>query len=598
MYQRKDKKFKWELFFKTTLVLAIAIGCAAYYIINQTLVGSRDDFALFFDGFDVEPSLIDEENINYTLIDQRAQQFEELLGKYHIPRNMTGEKLWDMPWGKSYDVLPPTSVLWDWANDSWVYWNNTELLAAFDPLDENDPHNNRTEMTYSGDMGHTSLYEGIYLAGEAFRYAVAKRNHNGTEKFAALDRIKELVVAYKILSEVSGMGAWCRYAIPDTPEAHRWFGNGFFTTADNFNVTYKDITWTIARHISRDVYCGVTLGLTMVYALVDDEDVREVVGDIIDTTVQWLYDCNWRIVDVDGTQHVSADMISSRPLIDGSWLIYYLQMGKLVNEKKWGPIYKNYVYDRGVAENLGRSMRMGIDLAPKVYDAYYGCNFIYYSSLCSIFLCDDEELREIYTYDWLNVMHDFCKLHRNGFFDAVWLLCHTKMQDDIYDKPEIELTKQDLKIWKNANIKKPDDLDYIQEFCVRDIKDCLQRYAERKYPNRNYYYATKPDTFPNEHQQEIPYADYPKYDYWEPKTSLVDLITDVLTGAGREVTDPGLFDNALPVDIRPAEDMMFQRRSFCVEDTESLQTNPGNFEVTGGPEYLAMYWIAKYLDII
>ena len=70
---------------------------------------------------------MDEEDINYDLIEERVGQFEELIGKYHIPEDMTGE---------GWDYYPPISVSWSWSNESWKFWNNTQLLETFDPLDE------------------------------------------------------------------------------------------------------------------------------------------------------------------------------------------------------------------------------------------------------------------------------------------------------------------------------------------------------------------------------------------------------------------------------------------------------------------------------
>jgi len=590
LYQRKDKRFTWFRFFKIFFLAFVCISIGIYISLSSLFLSMRNDFSLFFDGFNVESSLIEDQYINTTFLELRAQQFEELIGKYHIPENMTGE---------GWDVLPPVSVYWNWSNKSWIYWNNTQLLNAFDPLNESDPHNDKNNMTYSGDVAHTALYEGVYTAGEAFRYAIAKRNNDKTEMAAAKARITKLVSAYELLSEVSGMGAWPRYAVPDTPIARKYFPASYFTTEDHYNVTYRGFKWTLARHISRDVYCGCLLGLAMVYALVDDPQIRIKVGDIIDKTVQFFYDCNWRIVDVDGTQHTSADLISARPMIDGSWLVYYLQMAKMVDEEKWGPIYDKYVYDRGIAYKIGRSMRMGIDLSPKIYDAYYGCNFIYYSALVSIFLCEDSVLKHLYIKNWLNVIHDFTKLHRNAFFDAIWLLCHSESGDNIYDTPTIKLNDYDLEIWKNANIKKPDDKDYIIEFCKRDIRDALMRYAERKYPSRDYYFATAPGTFPNVHQRPIPYAKYPSYGYWKDEPPSAEVIKGVLGNvAMRDVEDSGLYNNSLPSDMRKAEDIMWQRSSFSRDTTERLTSTPGRFQVPAGPEYLSVYYIAKYLGII
>jgi len=550
----------------------------------------RGEFALFFDGFDVESSLIEEQYVNDTFLDLRATQIEELIEDYHIPFNMTGE---------GWDWYPPVSVCWSWSNPNWKFWNNTQLLETFDPLNETSIYT-KENLTYCGDKAHTALYEGVYTAGEAFRYAVAKRNNDKIEMNAAIDRIWKLVKAYKLLNDVSDKSAFVRYAVPDTDLAKKMFP-GHWETEDHDVVEYKGFDWSLSRHLSRDVSIGILFGLSMVYKFVDNKDIREMAGDIIENAVQYFYDCNWRIVDTDGTQHTSADFQGSRPLMDGSNVLTFLQMGKMVNKDKWGPIYDHYVYDRNLAYLIGRTMRIGVDLSPKIYDGYYGCNFIYNNAPTLILLEENPVLRELYIRNWLNVIHDFTKLHRNANFDVVWLLCHAKLKNDIYDTPEIKIENYDLDIWKNANIKKPEDKDYILDFCVRDIRDCLMRYAVRRYPNRDYYYATKPGTFPNVHQQKINFSGYivkyPNYAYWEPDTQSGEIINGILGGAGREVEDSGLLDNSLPCDMRKAEDIMWQRCSFSVQTTERLTNTPGSYQTPMGPEYLSVYYMAKYLEL-
>ncbi|NVM27812.1 MAG: hypothetical protein HWN65_03130 [Candidatus Helarchaeota archaeon] len=570
--------------------MGIITGVGFYVWLDTTLKSAKNEFDLFFNGFDVESSLIDEAYINYTLLDLRAQQIEKLIGLYHIPFNMTGE---------GWDYYPPVGVRWSYT--SARFYNNSELLATFDPSNESSPFNDRNNMTYSGDRGHTALYEGVYTAGEAFRYAWAKRNNETGNMTAALNRIWKLVKGYDLLSNVSSQSAFVRYAVPDTSLARQMFP-GHWETEDHDVVEYRGFNWSLSRHLSRDVSIGIMFGLSMVYALVNDSALRATVGRIIDKTVQYWYNCNWRLIDTDGTQHESGDFVGFRPYIDGTNILTFLQMGKMVNPDKWGPVYLHYVYDRGLVNTIGRSMKLGVDLTPKIYDGYYGCNFMYNNAPTLIWLETDPELRELYLRNWLNIIHDFTKFHRNANFDVVWLLCHTEIQENLYDPPTITLHDYDLEIWSQSKyLNNPTDKDYIKNFTVRDIKDSLMRYAVRRYPNRDYYWATTPGTFPNQHQQEINLSGYivpyPQYDYWEPTTELGNLIVDVLSLFGREIKDEGILNNSLPVDMRKAEDIMWQRRSFTVATTERTTNNPGTFQVPMGPEYLSVYWMAKYLEL-
>jgi len=590
LYQKKASKFSWERAFKACIIILIVCGLGFYIWLDGTFRNAKNEFDLFFNGFDVESSLIDEAHINYTLLELRAQQIEQLIGLYHIPFNLTGE---------GWDYYPPISVSWSYTTAR--FYNNSQLLATFDPLNESSPYNDRNNLTYTGDRGHTALYEGVYTAGEAFRYAWAKRHNDTANMNAAITRIWKLVKGYDLLSNVTQQSAFIRYAIPDTPRARQLFP-GFWETEDHDVVEYREFNWSVSRHLSRDVSIGIMFALSMVYALVNDSALRATVGRIIDKSIQYWYDCNWRLIDTDGTQHESGDFIGFRPVVDGAIILSFLQIGKLVNPAKWGPIYYHYVYDRGLINTIGRSMRMGIDLSPKIFDGYYGCNFIYNNAPSLIFLETDPTLREIYIRNWLNVIHDFTKFHRNANFDVIWLLCHTAIQTDLYATPTITLHDYDLDIWRDSKyLADPTNKTYIQNFCVRDIKDSLMRYAVRRYPNRNYYFSTTPGTFPNQHQQKINLSGYivpyPNYTYWQATTALGSLIQNVLSIFGREIEDPGILNNSLPVDMRKAEDIMWQRRSFTVRSTEQISAAPGTFQVPMGPEYLSVYWISKYLEL-
>ena len=606
MYQRKDKKVTYERVYLVIFVSVVIIGAGVYGFMMTLLGNMKNEFDHFFNGFDVESRLFAEADINYTFLEQRANEIEQLIDMYHMPYNMTGE---------GWDYYAPVAASWNY-NSSTMFWNNTQLLETFDPLDALSPYNNESIHTYSGDRAHTALYEGVYCMGEAFRYAVAKRNGDTGNMTAAEDKIYRIVKAYELLSYISNSSAFVRYAIPNTTLAYEKFpghwnpapynGTTYNSNNDHYIVEYRGYTWSLSRHLSRDVSIGIMLGLSMSYALCDNATIREIAGRIIDRTVQYFYDCNWRIVDTDGVTHTSGDFIGARPLIEGGSILTFLQMGKMVNPEKWGPVYAHYAYDRGLAFNIGRTMRFGFDLATKIFSGYYGCNFLFNNAPTLLFLETDPVLREIYTRNWLNVLHDFTKLHRNANFDVVYLLCHAVVdRDNLHLAPtDIVLQDYDMEIWKTANIAKPTDKAYVENFMVRDIKDALMRYALVKYPNRDYYYATNPGTYPNVHQQltvngvTLPLT---VYSNWTPVASPAqDLMNSVMGLIGEDFENPGLYTNSLPADMREAEDIMWQRNSFARGTTESLRSlssPPGRYQAPMGPEYLSVYWIAKYLEL-
>ena len=88
MYQRKDKKLQRERVYKALFVIIVVFTGGLIGVVLTFFGSWKDEFDIFFNGFDVESSLIPDEYINESFLSERAMQFEQLLGTYHIPFNI------------------------------------------------------------------------------------------------------------------------------------------------------------------------------------------------------------------------------------------------------------------------------------------------------------------------------------------------------------------------------------------------------------------------------------------------------------------------------------------------------------------------------
>lgn len=576
-------------------------GFSAYGIAASYVQINNSNLDHFVNGFEVQSSLIPESAIDYNEMYDIIQRMEQLVGRFNTPRNLAGNNWPLVPLQVNFDYTKIPNHL-KFYNKS--FFNNTQLLNEFDPLDPHSPYNDYDIMFFGGDTAHVSLYTGLYVAGEAFRYAVAKREGDIAEITASLVRLRDLVDAYEILSEVGGNDTWPRYAVPITDLAKEKFpGYGFEATKDRNIVEYRGYNWSCVNHKSRDVTIGQMFAMSMIYNLVDDPDIRSRTGVIIDRTVSYLYESNWRIFDIDGQQHTTAsELMSGRPSPSSLFVLTYLKMAERVNPDKWRPIYHHYAYDRGLAKALGKSDRAGFGYpSSNVGGAYYPLNFLYNSAPTLIWLEEDLDLKQIYRENLLDPAQNFVKFHRNGMFDVTYLLSHSYPYfDEMTKKPflvEGYINDEDM-VWGQVRDKINDPLEFVKS----DIRDCVWRAVSRGYPHRNYYndIFSFGDYVANPHQTPIDNnpSYYPEVAYWEGEgTDLMGALEDMLEGKTLGPAQKTLTSNSMPYDLRERQDCIWQRKSYGIEDLSNARTSQVGWSQLV-PDILYVYWVARYLEII
>ena len=167
-----------KVLFLIGVVSVLSVFGYPFYQDSQKLNAYTQHYTL---GLDVNPQGFLPADSNQLRV--YAAKFERIF-ENHFPRNLAGDS----------SVLIPCDVEY---NMPWDYWfgSNLHLLATYDPLDFNHPFN-QVKRFYIG--GHASVYAGYIMGGEGFRYAVAAREGNETERLECLSRILDFIDGYRI----------------------------------------------------------------------------------------------------------------------------------------------------------------------------------------------------------------------------------------------------------------------------------------------------------------------------------------------------------------------------------------------------------------
>lgn len=183
------------------------------------------------------------------------------------------------------------------------------------------------EEYWSGE--NDGLWNGLYLASQAYRYAV-------TKDAAVLDVIKDLLVGEVVRMDITGVpGVFTRqYVPPDVPgvncpadlkhyipdvekDDNRWVrvgATGCVETVDGDTMEWvtsdhcgldKFVGWCWLDNVSQDEYAGHMFALGALAKLVDDPGVQATVKDLLEKVGLHLVDNDLAIVDWDGrvTEH-------------------------------------------------------------------------------------------------------------------------------------------------------------------------------------------------------------------------------------------------------------------------------------------------------
>jgi len=181
-----------------------------------------------------------------------------------------------------------------------------------------------TEIVGYTRCGDSAIWTGHYLAAEAYRYAVRKSPDS-------LNGVRVGLEGIQLLVDVTGTGLLARCAVPaDSPHAAALLGE---EQHHGFHHRMLDgAVWVWVGNTSRDQYLGVFFGLTAVWNLVDDPQVRDAARGLATRMLDNLRAHNWAVVMPDGEVSTSFALRADQQLM-------LLKLGRRANEGRFGSDY-------------------------------------------------------------------------------------------------------------------------------------------------------------------------------------------------------------------------------------------------------------------
>ena len=504
---------------------------------------------------------------NAELMASAEQRYEALLDYYHIPFNLSGDNVY----------FPLCDAKLDAPNIT-CFNTSAEYLALADPLDFASPYNKIVR--YEG-MEHNIGTTGVYLLGQAFKYAVGIRENNITLKDQALLRIRQLIDAILFFYNITGRTFLPRWAFPNTTLARNLFHPYYYTPAYTGShliyPVYSNETqswWYLYTGTSKDLYLGVLTGFAFVYLFCEDAEVRTKITSFVDETLTYFENTGWRFIDADGKSHdMGAELVDGAPLDDPIYLLAFLQVGRLVHYDRWNSLYLRYLYDRGFIEELGTHEKVGVYKLLMLTDTYFDINLQTKVAFLAAFFEPDSMIRSIY----LGMLQDLSTIfhyHRNAYLDTMYLTALIPKNGTSILPSSNFTTYNQIELPAEA-------LDYYRQ----DVSDCLMRYAIAKYPKRNFQnpildYKTNVFFEPIDGN----YSYYPEIGLFQPKEKNIytDLINELFG-------DSTWINVSLPADMRATGTFIWEKSPF-----EPLAGGNGLWQ-SMPVDYLTPYWMARYL---
>lgn len=575
--QKRESKFArrhYSTAAKVFLILVLIIGVSFFVGSVRVVTATYGNY--FTDGIGEHISDESFMDPNAERLDEYAAKFEQIVDLYHIPENLTGD---------GWDYYLPIDVNFA---DHAVYGNihnAADYLLYADPLDLDDPAN---QIQSFGDPGHVAVYSGVSAIGDAFRYAVKKRD--GEDLTNVTRRLYKLACAMNLMSDVTDDGGMVRWAIPDTPEAREYFGDGYFNenkqgvhlkySTDYVGPNGKHYDFWCQTGTSMDCYLGVFNGLGMINALCDNATIKEITQEAIDRMLQYFVNNGWRFIDRDGKTHsMGSEALTGSPIIDTGYALNFLRIGKTANLERWGDLYDQYAYDRLLSKKIGRHAQIGSLKLFAWQGGYFNINLAYSIAGPLCFMETDPVLKNYYQEHWLRELHDVSKYHRNAWFDVMYYL---GMSDADWSSSTSVMAVPDCSSideeWKELNEK--------------SVSDSLLRLTYTKYPFRKFDWPYNFDSYSQKSTLDpIPDAPYPDLELypWEEK---VDTSNPIIKLAVDLFPFETVWDQPKPSDWRNTDPWIWEgscfREIYVYARDVRAQSTPGS--------YTAPYWAARYLN--
>jgi hypothetical protein len=185
--------------------------------------------------------------------------------------------------------------------------------------------------------GDGALWTGVYLAAEAFHYAVTKSATAWNYLSEALHRVQDLAT-------IVPDGFLVRTLFPTDADFVEQFVNDE-SHSGLYKVQYRGKECYYPGHPTRDQYAGVLFGLGVTYDLIDDPGVKTICRDTITHLVDRLIASNWTMTTP--TPHFSESYN-----IRADQFLSVLQLARHVNPDKFTAVYDKAKFWRSIVAGI------------------------------------------------------------------------------------------------------------------------------------------------------------------------------------------------------------------------------------------------------
>jgi hypothetical protein len=495
-----------QTYLKLIFTILIIVSPFSYFVYFGIRVGNIYDEILSFQ-FEAPPPDMDKFlTANYTRLDEMARVYDDLFEKNHLPLNYT---------------------------------------ATCDYVD-----GNYTEIARYGFSDNGALWTGVAMAGWVFHYIAAINEGNSTDEEYSLEVIKRMVDGMSMLMIVPNGGLGPEFpgilgrgwAGPEHKDLHPSLFN-YHIRHYNGTGAYSQYRWR--GHTSNDEYGGYYMGLALCLKYVDDIEVQETVGLIIEQLANYMKETNF--LGINGPGGPSGVDQKPRVYTGAFWLSLLFKMASMVNPDEYLADYYHFVsaemaYVASTESSQAETMAN-----------YYAYNFAH-CVVFSFLLLEgiESEIGKHYYNGYMNSLRKYTEFHRNAWFNIVYLA----LSAEVGDLTNIE----------------------------RDIEDQLMRLEINHFPDRHYPLLPAPPEY-EVVQKIMDIKSEIENHNWATLYDVAFIETD---------WDEVYFTEPLTVEYRRTGHYMWERNAW--ENTTYWHDAPLHEEP--GMTFTTPYWIARAFGFI
>jgi len=402
-----------------TIILLLGIGIPLLYVGGGLYVVYDVSYRATMVGDVYEGEFI---TANYTRMSEMATEFEYYLDRDHLPFNYT----------------------------LTVYWNNSG--SDIWDLDEHGINESATAILRYGTAGDATIWTGITLAAECFRYAVAKKENNEPERLAALDMVKKLLRGVSLLIAVPSGGIGPEFPAllsrsvrpkdydgPPLGDGYDQWDTNTHNRWDIFDGVGDYSDWLYKGYPSTDQHSGIFFGLGQCAKLVAsdkncDQWVKERVRLLAAQFAEHLTRVNFMLIDKSkpGYTRTTGQDFKIGFESSGFWVLSILKIASITEPQKYASLYHHWAVEKNYINFLNRDMRFF-----NVYN-YYSFN-INYLMICNLVSLEEHPIfRQRYEKIIRDIYYPIIRIGRNAWFNIGYIYMmrenSTKFQKDIEDQ--------------------------------------------------------------------------------------------------------------------------------------------------------------------